>query len=218
MKNKLLITLFFLVFPLALLATPPSPNLSILKKELTTYHDSGQYYADIAKTIKPAKDYLMKRIKSNPAHQKLAIVFDVDETLISGYQNMKKNDFGEPLPYLQYTLSHGNEEGIPATNELFQFAKAQGITIFLITGRSEKICKHTMSNLTYLGLSGWMQIYCKPETYKQKSIVPFKTAMRKKIIEQGYDIVLSIGDQNSDLEGGYADRTVKLPNPYYYVP
>jgi hypothetical protein len=27
-----------------------------------------------------------------------------------------------------------------------------------------------------------------------------------------------LGDQNSDLTGGYAERGFKLPNPYYYLP
>ena len=30
-------------------------------------------------------------------------------------------------------------------------------------------------------------------------------------------VVASIGDQYSDLDGGYADRTYKLPNPTYFV-
>ena len=33
-----------------------------------------------------------------------------------------------------------------------------------------------------------------------------------------YDVVANLGDQYSDLIGGYADRTVKLPNPTYYLP
>ena len=32
------------------------------------------------------------------------------------------------------------------------------------------------------------------------------------------DIVANLGDQFSDLIGGYADRAVKLPNPTYYLP
>jgi hypothetical protein len=33
----------------------------------------------------------------------------------------------------------------------------------------------------------------------------------------GYDIVVNAGDQESDLEGGHADRAFKLPNPFYFV-
>ena len=34
----------------------------------------------------------------------------------------------------------------------------------------------------------------------------------------GYRIVANVGDQFSDLIGGHADRTIKLPNPTYYLP
>jgi hypothetical protein len=30
--------------------------------------------------------------------------------------------------------------------------------------------------------------------------------------------VASMGDQQSDLTGGYAERTFKLPNPVYFLP
>ena len=38
-------------------------------------------------------------------------------------------------------------------------------------------------------------------------------------IEQvlGYLIILNVGDQESDLTGGFADRTFKLPNPFYFI-
>jgi predicted secreted acid phosphatase len=45
-------------------------------------------------------------------------------------------------------------------------------------------------------------------------------SMTRQHIEQdlGYDIVANFGDQYSDLSGGYADMTYKIPNPMYYLP
>ncbi len=48
--------------------------------------------------------------------------------------------------------------------------------------------------------------------------IPYKAGTRAYIESQGYDIVADFGDQYSDLLGGYADRTFKLPNPSYYLP
>jgi hypothetical protein len=48
--------------------------------------------------------------------------------------------------------------------------------------------------------------------------VHYKTATRKHIESLGYEIVANFGDQYSDLEGGYADKTFKLPNPTYFLP
>ncbi len=41
---------------------------------------------------------------------------------------------------------------------------------------------------------------------------------RAHIESLGYDIVANFGDQFSDLNGGFADETFKIPNPMYFLP
>jgi HAD superfamily, subfamily IIIB (Acid phosphatase) len=48
--------------------------------------------------------------------------------------------------------------------------------------------------------------------------IHYKSATRAHIESLGYDIVANFGDQFSDLEGGHADRTFKMPNPNYFLP
>ena len=48
--------------------------------------------------------------------------------------------------------------------------------------------------------------------------VHYKSATRAHIESLGYDIVANFGDQFSDLKGGHADRTFKMPNPNYFLP
>jgi predicted secreted acid phosphatase len=48
--------------------------------------------------------------------------------------------------------------------------------------------------------------------------IQYKSGTRAYIESQGYDIVADLGDQFSDLEGGFADKTFKMPNPNYYLP
>jgi predicted secreted acid phosphatase len=48
--------------------------------------------------------------------------------------------------------------------------------------------------------------------------IQYKSGTRAYIESQGYDIVADMGDQFSDLEGGFADRAFKMPNPNYYLP
>ena len=45
-----------------------------------------------------------------------------------------------------------------------------------------------------------------------------QTAQARRPGGQRHRIVANLGDQFSDLIGGYADRPVKLPNPTYYLP
>jgi hypothetical protein len=48
--------------------------------------------------------------------------------------------------------------------------------------------------------------------------IPYKSGTRAYIESQGYTIVADFGDQFSDLEGGLAQKTFKMPNPNYYLP
>ena len=43
--------------------------------------------------------------------------------------------------------------------------------------------------------------------------------MSTATVEERVDELLArMGDQFSDLEGGFADKTFKMPNPNYYLP
>jgi len=46
----------------------------------------------------------------------------------------------------------------------------------------------------------------------------YKTAHRRRLAEAGYRILINIGDQESDLVGGFAEQTFKIPNAMYYIP
>jgi predicted secreted acid phosphatase len=48
--------------------------------------------------------------------------------------------------------------------------------------------------------------------------IRYKSGVRAHIESQGYEIVGNFGDQFSDLIGGSADKTFKLPNPNYFLP
>ena len=40
----------------------------------------------------------------------------------------------------------------------------------------------------------------------------------RQIEQQGYTIIANIGDQPSDLDGGFSEQTYLLPNPFYRIP
>ena len=50
------------------------------------------------------------------------------------------------------------------------------------------------------------------------STTQYKSLTRQHIESLGYDIVANFGDQFSDLNGGFADQTFKVPNPMYFLP
>ncbi|MBX9587632.1 MAG: HAD family acid phosphatase [Gammaproteobacteria bacterium] len=196
-------------------------NLYVIKKNLVNYFEAGLYQGDVQAVINKAEQYLQERIQLNEAlahPKKLAIVLDIDETSLSNFPYMKKLDFGIDSPILKTIGLETDDPPIKPTLNLFNYALQHHVSIFFVTGRFEKMRTMTANNLKKAGYTSWKELFLKPNTYHENSAIPYKSAIRKKITEKGYDIVLNIGDQISDLEGGYADRTYKLPNPYYYVP
>ena len=83
-------------------------------------------------------------------------------------------------------------------------------------GRPPQIAGITALNLVNEGYDkGWDGLHTKPTDIQT---APFKTFARATIEARGYEIVANVGDQESDLDGGHADRAFKLPNPFYFIP
>jgi predicted secreted acid phosphatase len=92
-----------------------------------------------------------------------------------------------------------------------------GVAVFFISGRPANLREATERNLREAGYR-WTRMIIYPDGAHVDSAVDFKAPERRKIQEQGYSIILNMGDQESDLRGGYAERTYKLPNPVYKLP
>ena len=91
--------------------------------------------------------------------------------------------------------------------------------VFFITGRADKYRAATVKNLEAAGYEGWRGLSLRVGPELAMSTVDYKSAERKKIMAAGYRIIMSVGDQWSDLDGSpRAEVSVKLPNPFYYLP
>jgi acid phosphatase len=44
-----------------------------------------------------------------------------------------------------------------------------------------------------------------------------KVEMRRALATDGFTIIANLGDQQSDLAGGFAERGFKLPGPFYRI-
>lgn len=220
MRKKIVkILILSILFSTACFAKEPK-NLTFVKEDLIRYHDSGEYAKDQTKVIDHAMLYLKLRLakaKKSPSEKKLAIVLDIDETSLSNYSDMLTLNFGGALKSIMDEMNKGTDAAIPATLELYRYAKANNVAVFFISGRPESFRASTVRNLENVGYKNWDGIILLPETYHEKSNTPFKISAREQLEKQDYDIVLNIGDQKSDLVGGHADKTFKLPNPYYFL-
>lgn len=195
-------------------------NLSHFKSTLINYYDSGKYQQQVGHTITQAQRYLTKKIINNAKlkhRKKLAIVLDIDETSLSNYPSLSQHHFCLSRGEFVSAVSQARDPALPYTLSLFNFAKQNHVAIFFVTGRSVTLRNATVRNLKAAGYHGWQQLYLRPKSYHQRSVIAYKTQTRKNISKQGYTVVLNIGDQWSDLKGGYAMKAFKLPNPFYFI-
>ena len=220
---RIILYLFITVLLFVNISQAKEPeNLHTAKERAVFYHDSGEYNYDQERVVQNAMSYLRSRVHENNLEsedkKKLAIVFDIDETSLSNYKILKSLDFAFHIHSFGTDIEKADDPAIEPTLRLYKQAKQSGVTIFFITGRSEELRVITEANLKKVGFTEWEKLFMKPEKYDHHSEIPYKSAARKSIEEEGYTIVVNIGDQWSDLAGGHSESVYKLPNPYYYIP
>lgn len=204
------VVLFFLA-AIGLRAVEPA-NLATHKAEIRAYVKSGDYDREIAAVAAEAGAWLETRVKAGGG--KLAMVFDLDETLLSNWPEMDREDLGFAREPFNAWMESGQCPPIESVRTLYQTARRLGVAVIFITGRPERFRAGTEKNLRAAGCADYAVLICRPDGAKETSAV-VKSAERAKLEAQGYTIVANIGDQLSDLDGGHAEKTFKVPNPFY---
>lgn len=185
--------------------------------KLKNYYQSGRYFNEMEEILKEAKDYLVRQTAQPRAHR-LAIVLDIDETALSNYEDLERLYFTHNVPALTAAYMLSGAQPISPVLTLYKEAKEHNVAVFFISERpnTPEMVSVTVNNLRKAGFDQWQELVLKPID-NDESIKDFKTKARRNISAQGYDIVLNIGDQSSDLQGGFAEVKVKIPNPFYEV-
>jgi predicted secreted acid phosphatase len=162
-------------------------------------------------------EILRREIRHRRPGDRLAVVLDIDETALSNWGYLRRVGFDVNAGTFSTWTRRHNDPALEPTRTLFQEARRAGIPVFFITGRHEPLRVFTVRQLRAAGYDGWAGLYLAPTDYHQASIVPFKSGIRRKLESEGWRIILNMGDQWSDLEGGYAKNRLKLPNPFYFI-
>ncbi len=199
------------------------PNLGEVKSQLKHYYDcdgkSGCYEADLEQQAARAIEFLKQRAAKRDGNEKLAVVFDIDETCLSNYPYYALTDFGYEAGRFDMWAMAANAAPIAPMLKLYNTARELHLDLFFITGRSEQQRFATEQNLLKAGYKDWTGLTLRTTADTGKKASEYKPAARKKIVEQGYKIVLNVGDQESDLIGDpQAEMSLKLPNPFYFIP
>lgn len=171
-------------------ASAPGGNAAILGIDYATWQ------REVAAVVDAARPAIEQRIANSPAGERPALVLDIDNTSL-------ETDFHWFWTY--------PTPAIAKVRALTQYAHARGVAVFFVTARPGIIHSLTEYNLKAVGypVSG-LYVRDLPDLFEEVST--YKTAKRAEIEARGYTIIANIGNSPTDLVGGHAERTVKLPD------
>lgn len=202
---------------------PLAEHVNALKTELRQYHacscPCGCYAKDLDLEADRAIEFLRTRMAHKRAGEKAALVLDIDETTLSNWAEMDEANFEYNSKEFNAWVESAQAPAIPGTLRLYQEAQKLGVAVFFLTGRPEAQRAATEVNLRLRGFDGWQKLILRSPEQGSETALVFKSGERKKIAAEGFQIVLNVGDQWSDLRGApEAEYSVKYPDPFYFIP
>ena len=207
-----------------------SENLDHTIQSVLWQQKSGEYRA----LCYQAYSFAKQKIKNHPllySGKKLAIVTDIDETIIDnspyhGYKIKHKRDFN-----LEDWKSWGElkeAEALPGAVDFFNYVNSLGIEIFYVSNRFEWQKEETMDNLQAIGF---------PKVDQKHLFLQKETSNKSPRIEkasQGFEVLLYLGDDLSDfsnvfnvkssedrkqltdkLAENFGEKFIVFPNPMF---
>ncbi|AGL20112.1 HAD family acid phosphatase [Actinoplanes sp. N902-109] len=206
-----------------------------------TFSDDSNYAREARDVAADGAKRLDKPNKKNKA-----IVLDVDDTTLATWNYEVASNWAYNPTTNATFVTEQRFPAVPGMVETVRTAEREGYAIFFLTGRPTTQEQATLGNLTADGVGvdagypkpttlsdgedglftkpavadypAYLTTACAADPNGSCTTIHYKSATRKHIESLGYDIVANFGDQDSDLKGGYADHTFKLPNPNYYLP
>ncbi|WP_328495673.1 hydrolase [Streptomyces sp. NBC_00414] len=156
--------------------------------------DHATWQQDCRAVMAEALPHLKDRIADAAPGEKQAIVLDIDNTTL-------ETDFG---------FSYPSPANAPVL-DVARYAQDHGVALFFVTARPDIIKSVTDYNLRHVGykVSG---LYVRSFIDLFTDVADYKTAQRKAVEAKGYTIIANIGNSATDLSGGHAEKTYKLPD------
>jgi predicted secreted acid phosphatase len=193
-------------------------NLSDAKDAVLAYVDDGRYARDVAAVAARAKAWIEARAAARRPGERLAVVFDIDETVLSNLPHMRAEDFGYHPREWEAWIAGANAPAPPAVRGVYEAARSAGVAVLFLTGRRDPDERAgTELNLRREGLGDYAALKMARDTDPRRTALERKTEARAEWVAEGWTIIATIGDQESDL-GEHAERGFKLPNPFYRIP
>lgn len=188
-------------------------NLTDARNAVKEYYESGKFDEELNQVIEEAK----KTFDGVKYKENSVVIFDIDETALNNYKLAEQMGFG----YVYEMNKQWNEEAkAPAIKQVKAFYDnllSKGAKIIFLTGRNFPEYNATYQNLINAGYTVFDTLITQIGDETKMKAREFKSSKRVWLTEHGYDIVGTVGDQWSDLEGYYHGIQVKIPNYLYLI-
>lgn len=189
-------------------------NLTQAKNRVIEYYESGEYERDVRRIVRRT----IRHFEKIERKEGDTVIFDIDETLLSSYLDQKSISFGY-IPKLSHEwIMECDAPVISEVKRLYNYLLSDGYTIILMTGRKHNEYDATVKNLENHSITGFERLIVRSIEEAKIKAIDYKSNRRKQLTKEGYRIVCTIGDQWSDLNGGFSGKKVKLPNYTYEIP
>ena len=186
------------------------------KDQVVEYYELGAHEQEVSNTLKNARDI----INSIDILEDMVLVLDIDETSLNHYKVLKQYNFPQDDNHKVWDECIFADVGTPiqVTLDFYKFCLNKGLKVFFVSARVADSIDATKLALKDAGYTQFEDVFVFPkeiDDYNPKQFTNFKSERRAHIESLGFKILLSIGDQPSDLKGGFTKYTCELPNYLY---
>jgi len=168
------------------------------------YQTSAEMRALCYQAFNTARISLDQAVAVNNGQKKLAVVVDIDETMVDNSfyeaQNVLGN-FGYPERWSEW-IDKASATAIPGAVDFMKYAVSKGVDVFYISNRKIAEKDATVKNMRSLGF---------PMIDDDHLLLRDKTSSkneRRDKVAATHEIILLIGDNMNDFGGIYENKTV----------
>lgn len=173
------------------------------------HQHSGEYKALCYQAFNLARLRLQEILRTNKDSTPLAIVTDVDETVLdnspsAGHDILAGHLFTDTSWRVWVDLAAAKP--LPGAVEFFNYAAQHGVQVFYITNRKEAEKASTMKNLQLQGF---------PQADEQHMLMKSSSSdkqPRRQQVANRYNIVLLLGDNLNDFDDLFFERATAERN------